>query len=367
MMRPSTRHWRKALPESTRDSGSVTAPQGRPVISVKGSVSNRLLLTLAISDYDHTRDFTSGEVMADGIEICHQKLGVEEIFFRMLKDREFDASELSMAKFTSMVSQGDDSLVGIPVFPSRVFRHSSIYLKRGGPVKAPADLKGRKVGIPEWAQTASVYSRGFLMHQFGLKLQDIEWLQAGVNNPGRVEKVALKLPDGVRYKPMPEHSLEEMLLNGMIDAMASAHPPDGFEHGNPDIVRLFPNYQAVELDYYKQTGIFPIMHVVAIRRDLYERAPWIAMSLFKGFEEAKRRSLYRSTEMTASRFPIPWSFHHADDYTKLFGPDPFPYGIEGNRKTIEAFLTYGYEQGTFHRLLKPEDLFPPQFGHSFKI
>jgi 4,5-dihydroxyphthalate decarboxylase len=285
----------------------------------------------------------------------------------MLKDREFDASELSMAKYTSMISQGDDSLVGIPVFPSRVFRHSSLYVKRGSAIKSPADLKGKKVGLPEWAQTASVYSRGFLVHQYGLKLQDIEWLQAGVNNPGRVEKVALKLPEGVRYKPMPEHSLEEMLLNGMIDAMASAHPPDGFEHGNPDIVRLIPNYREVEEQYFKDTGVFPIMHVVAIRRDLYERAPWIAGSLFKAFEEAKQRSLYRSTEMTASRFPIPWGYEHAEHYKSVFGKDPFPYGIEGNRKTLEAFLSWGHEQGVFHKLLKPEEMFPAQFGHSFKI
>jgi 4,5-dihydroxyphthalate decarboxylase len=354
------------VPESTRETNPATQ-SGRPVINVRGPGSSRLLITFAISDYDHTRDFTSGDVMADGIEIVHHKLAVEEIFFRMLKDREFDVSELSFAKYTSMISQGDDSLVGIPVFPSRVFRHSSIYVKRGGPIKTAADLKGRKVGLPEWAQTASVYSRGFLVHQFGLKLQDIEWYQAGVNNPGRVEKVALKLPEGVRYKPMPEHSLEEMLLNGMIDAMASAHPPDGFEHGNPDIVRLFPDYQPMEEEYYKKTGVFPIMHVVAMRRDLYDRAPWLAISLFKGLDEAKRRSIARAHEMTASRFPIPWNFHHADQYEKMFGGDPFPYGIEPNRKTLEAFLSYGHEQGVFHRLMKPEELFPPQFGHAFKI
>src|SRR5277367_5048918 len=216
---------------------SMDRPQADPARS-----AGRLLLTIAISDYDHVRDFASGAVRAEGIEVTFLTLTIEEIFFRFTKFREWDVSEMSMGKYVSLLSQGDRSLSAIPVFPSRVFRHSSIYVRRDGPVRAPADLKGRKVGLPEWAQTAAVYSRGALMHQYGLRLQDIDWYQAGVNQPGRAEKVALNLPAGTRYTALPDKTLNDMLLAGELDAVLTAHPPDAFEHGDPRIVRLFENY-----------------------------------------------------------------------------------------------------------------------------
>jgi 4,5-dihydroxyphthalate decarboxylase len=319
---------------------------------------NEVPLTLAISPYDHVADLVTGKIVPEGIRLTCLTLPVEEIFFRFLKYREWDVSELSFAKYASLISQGDDSLTAIPVFPSRIFRHSSIYVRRDGPVRTPQDLAGKRIGLPEWAQTAAVYSRGFMMHQYGIDLTGIDWVQAGVNEPGRAEKVVLNLPPGIRLTPQPAGTLSRMLADGEIDAVLSAHPPECFESGHPNVTRLFEDYITAEADYYRDTGIFPIMHVLAVKRTLVQAQPWIAMSLLKAFEEAKRRSVARALEITAPRFPIPWCFEHARRAQSLFGSDYWPYGVEGNRTTLAAFLQYAYEQGVCHRHLAPEDLFP---------
>ncbi|MBI3515634.1 MAG: 4,5-dihydroxyphthalate decarboxylase [Proteobacteria bacterium] len=330
------------------------------------SAAGRLMLTIAISDYDHVRDFASGRVRAEGIDTTFLTLTIEEIFFRFVKFREWAVSEMSMGKYVALRSQGDTSLTAIPVFPSRVFRHSSIYVRRDGAVRAPADLKGRKIGVPEWAQTAAVYSRGALIHQYGLKLQDIDWYQAGVNEPGRTEKVKLNLPAGTRYTAVPGKSLDAMLLAGELDAILTAHPPASFERGDPKIVRLFEDYRAVEEAYWRDTGIFPIMHVVAIRSDVLAPHPWIAVNLFNAFEEAKRRSVARALEVTATRFPVPWIYDLAAKAQAQFG-ELFPYGVEPNRPTLEAFLQYAFEQGVCHRRLAVDELFADALASRFKV
>ena len=326
-----------------------------------------LPLTLAISEYDHTRDLVSGRVKPEGIELRALVLSIEEIFYRFTLHREWDVSEMAMGKYVSLRSQGDTSLSAIPVFPSRMFRHSSIYVRSGGPVRAPADLKGRRVGIPEWAQTAAIYSRGLLVHEYGLALGDIAWVQAGVNEPGRTEKVALKLPAGITVERPVDKSLNGMLLSGELDAVMTAHAPAAFEAGDPRIKRLFPDYMGVELAYWRETGIYPIMHCIAIETRVLEAHPWIAMNLLTAFEAAKRRSVARAFEATASRFPIPWATERASSVAPLFGADYWPYGIEPNRVTLEAFLSYAHEQGVCHRLLTPEELFPMEVASSFKV
>ncbi len=324
-------------------------------------------LTVAISSYDHVRDFVAGDVNAEGIDITPLNLVHEEIFYRFLKYREWDVSEVSFAKYVALRSQGDESLSAIPVFPSRAFRLSSFYVRRNGPISKPEDLAGKKVGIPEWAQTASVYTRGYLMHQIGIPLQDIAWFQAGVNGPGRTEKVALKVPQGVNYRQVTDRSLSEMLLASDLDAVLSARPPQAFLDGNPEIVRLFPDFLTAEEAYWRETRIFPIMHVIVLRTDILKSYPWAAMNLLKAFEEAKRRSLERALDFSASRFPIPWGSEYANRAVKIFGADYWPYGIEPNRVTLESFLQYAYEQGVCHRHLKPEELFPPSVQSSFVI
>jgi 4,5-dihydroxyphthalate decarboxylase len=327
----------------------------------------RLPLTAAMPDYDHVRDLAMGRVRPEGIDLTCLTFPVEEIFYRFIVYKEWEVSEISFAKYVSLIAQGDESFYALPVFPSRVFRHSSLYVRRDGPIKRIEDLAGRRVGIPEWAQTAAVYSRGFLVHQFGLKLSAIDWVQAGVNQPGRVEKVELKLPKGVKVTPMPEKSLNEMLLSGEIDAVLAARSPDAFLAGNRKIKRFFEDFREVERKYYKETGIFPIMHTVAVRRDVLDKNPWVARNLFVAFDEARRRSIARALDGTVSLFPIPWADEYARQGMELLGEDYFPYGIEPNRKTLEAFLQYAYEQGVCKRLLKVEELFPKSLQTTHKV
>jgi len=325
----------------------------------------RLRLTLAIGDYDHTRDLALGAVRPDGIELIHLALPVEEIFFRFTKYREWDVSEMSFGKVVSLASQDDRSLVALPVFPSRVFRLSSIYVRGDGRVRSPGDLAGKRIGVPEWAQTAAIYTRGYLAHELGLALADIEWVQAGLNEAGRVEKVALKLPPGIRLRPVRDATLNDMLLGGELDAVLSARPPRGFAEGR--ITRLYPDYREPEEAYFRKTGVFPIMHVVALRRDVFERDPWVAMNLFKAFEEAKRRSLARLADVTASHAPLAWIGDYSARMQRLFGDDPWPYGVEPNRRTLEAFLQFAFEQGVCHRRLGVEELFPAELATSYRV
>ena len=324
-------------------------------------------LTLAIGPYDHVRDFVDGTVRADGIDLIALNLPVEEIFYRFTRFREWDISEMSFGKFVSLVSQNDHSITAIPVFPSRVFRHSSIYVRKNGRIRKPQDLKHKRVGIPEWAQTASIYTRGYLMHEVGIALKDIEWHQAGVNEMGRSEKVKLKLPRGVRYVNHRGRSLNDMLLAGELDAVLSARPPRAALDPDAAVTRLFPDAPGVERAYYRKTGIFPIMHVVALRRKILDRHPWVAMNLFKAFEEAKQRSLGRALDVTASYYPLPWAVDYARQSQALFGDDFWPYGIECNRATLESFLHFAYEQGVCHRKLAPEDLFPVEVQSSYRV
>lgn len=326
-----------------------------------------LRLTVALNDYDHVRDLRSGVVKPQGIELTCLDLPVEEIFFRFLHHREWEVSELSFGKYVSLLSQGDRSLTAIPVFPSRIFRHSSIYVAADSGLTDPVELTGKRVGIPEWAQTASIYSRGALAHQYGVDLSSIEWFQAGVNQPGRREKVDLALPAGVRYRAVSDRSLNEMLLAGDLDAVMTAHPPEEFESGRPGLRRLLAEPMQVELDYWQRTGIFPIMHVLAVRRDVFDRDPWIARELLKAFEIAKHRSVVRALDITAPRFPIPWVADHAARARELFGDDFWPYGVEPNRRTLEAFLGFAWEQGVLHRELTVDELFADETLDEFRI
>ncbi|TAK80929.1 MAG: 4,5-dihydroxyphthalate decarboxylase [Betaproteobacteria bacterium] len=311
-------------------------------------------LSLAIAPYDHARGLE-----AQGIDLNVLELPIEEIFYRFTRFREFDASEMSFAKTLALVSQPGSDIVPLPVFPSRVFRHSAIYAGKTGGIKKPKDLEGRKVGIPEWAQTAGIYVRGLLQHEYGVDLARIEWFQAGVHQPGRIEKVKLDLPSGVRVTPVPGKSLAQMLASGELDAVISARDPGG--------ERLFKDYISLEAEYFEKTRIFPIMHVLVLRRAVYERDRWIAMNLLKAFEEAKRRSQARLVEIGLSHVPMPWLAEHARRWRALAGEDFWPYGIEGNRPTLEAFTQYAFEQGVTPRKLQIEELFAPETRESFKI
>jgi 4,5-dihydroxyphthalate decarboxylase len=328
---------------------------------------NKLTLSFAVGDYDHVRDLLGGRVHAEGIELLPINLPVEEIFFRFTKFREWDVSEMSFGKYVSLASQDEGGLIAIPVFPSRMFRQSSFYVRADSAITGPEQLKGKRIGVPEWAQTASIYSRGYLTHTVGIGLTDIEWFQAGVNEAGRVEKVALRLPSGVRLTPTPDRSLNDMLLAGEIDMIMSARPPKAFADGSGKVIRLFANPAEAEREYFKQTGIFPIMHVIAIRRDTFDRNPWIAMNLLKAFTEAKDRSLERALDVTCSHSPLPWGLEATQRAQSLVGKDVWPYGIDANRTTIQAFIDFAFEQGVCHRQLTVEELFPKQVQSTFRV
>ena len=225
----------------------------------------------------------------------------------------------------------------------------------------------KRVGVPEWSQTAGIYARGALMHQYGLRLPAMEWWQTGVNQPGRIEKVELRLPEGVHIHRAPDKTLSSMLLSGELDAVISAHPPEPFKRGDPQIVQLFHDVRGVEEAYWRTTGVFPIMHIIAITRDIYERHRWVAMNLFKAFDEARRRSIGRISGLTASRVPVPWLADYVDRWRRLFGSDYWPYGLEPNRTTLDAFCRYAFEQGVCHRKVAAEELFPPEVSSTYRV
>lgn len=314
-------------------------------------------LTMAIGDYDHVRDFTSGKVTAQGIDITHIDLSANEIFSRFTRLREWEVSEMSMARYVSLVSQGDPGMTAIPVFPSRIFRQSAIFIASERPIETAGELAGKRIGIPSWVQSAGVYARAYLTHQVGIPLTDIEWFQAGVNTPGRVDEVAPKVPAGVRYTPLPDRSLIDLLLAGDVDAIITAQPPQLFQEGDPRIRRLFVDYRAVEEAYLRETGIFPIMHTVAIRQDVVDRYPWVPLNLFKALEAAKQRSLARMLDGRIARLPLHWYFDQAEKSKAMVGEDFWPYGVKANRTTLEAFLDYTHEQGATHRRVAVEELF----------
>jgi 4,5-dihydroxyphthalate decarboxylase len=331
------------------------------------AVRSRLRLTLAIGEYDHVRDLVSGEVTVEGVDLVCLQLPVEEIFFRFTVFREWDVSELSLAKYANLRAGGDDSLVAVPVFPSRSFRHSAIWIRADGPRDDPGALAGGRIGVPEWTQTATVYARGLLAEHHGVDLASVEWVQGGTNEPGRIEPAALALPDGIALRRVPDRSLNDLLLAGELDAVIAAHPPAAATDGSGRIVRLFDDYRAAEEAYFAATGVFPIMHVLTLKRTVHEAHPWVAMNLVSAFEEAKRRALGRAFDANAPTFPIPWAFANARRAQALVGDDPWPYGVEANRITLETFLRYAHEQGACARRLEPEDLFVPEALQRYRI
>jgi len=324
-------------------------------------------LTVATTDYDHFRDLRLGLVRAEGIETTWLTLGHHEIFSRFTFNREWHVSELSFAKFTAQVTREDSDLVGLPVYASRLFRFASFYVNRKKGIKTVADLRGKRIGVPEWAHTAAVYMRGWLMHEGGVPLDAIEWVQAGTNEAGRIEKVELSLPAGVTLRRESEKTLSGMIASGELDCVIIARPPDCFRQGHPDVVRLFPDFEEIEHRYYRDTHVYPIMHIIALRKAILADNPWIARNLLNAFEESKRRSLERILDPAVSRYPVPWLANYARRTSEMFGGDPFPYGIEPNRPTLELFLRYCHEQGIAHRLARPEEIFPAGIMASVKV
>jgi 4,5-dihydroxyphthalate decarboxylase len=329
--------------------------------------ANKLKLTIASKDYDHVRDLSSGESPIEGIEARWLNMPIEEVFHRFHVHREFDVSEVSMARYVSAIAAGDASITAIPVFPARVVRHSSFWVPAQSGIRDPGELAGKRVGVPEWAQTAGVYMRGLMAHDYGVDLAGVQWVQGGVNEAGRHEYSELALPDGISITVESTRSLNELMLTGELDAILSARPPLASQRGDGRIRRLFSDPEAAERDYVKRTGILPIMHTIALRREIVDRDPWVPMSLFKAFTAAKDASVERMLDGATPRVPLPWIRYSAERAIAEAGGDPWPYGLEANRVTLEAFLLFAYEQGVASRHLDPADLFAAQIDEGFRI
>lgn len=328
----------------------------------------KLFLTVACGDYDRTKALQDGTVQPEGIRLNYLPLQAEEIFWRMGGHQEFDASEMSLSNQITMVSRGNAPFVAIPVFPSRFFRHSCVFINTESGIKGPQDLKGKKVGAPEYSITAAVWIRGMLQDDYGVKARDMEWLVGGQEETGRKERVTLKLPPEIKVSPIaPDKTLNGMLESGEIHALISARAPSSFLQGSPKVRRLFPNYKEVEMDYYKRTKIFPIMHVLVIRRGLYEQHPWVARSLYKAFCEAKERAIKAMHVSNTLACTLPWLFAEIDQLKQIFGPDWWPYGIEPNRQLLETLIRYMGEQGLTDKAVKVEEIFAANAVGEFKI
>ncbi|MEP7182685.1 MAG: ABC transporter substrate-binding protein [Betaproteobacteria bacterium] len=328
----------------------------------------KLRLTLACWEYDRTRALADGSVQPEGIDLNYLNLHVEETFFRMLRHREFDVTEMSLSSYAVAAAREDSPFIAIPVFPSRFFRHSCIFVSAAGGIREPKDLIGKRIGVPEYQMTAPVWIRGVLQDEYGVDPASVEYRSGGEEEPGRDEKLKLDLPSKFRVHPIgPTQTLSQMLADGEIDALHVARIPSTF-HTRPDAVRrLFPDYVAVERDYYRRTKIFPIMHTVVLRRDVYNANRWIARSLLKAFEEAKRRvveNLYTTSALTTM---LPWQVAHVEDVRREMGEDWWPYGFDANRTVLDTFLRYHHEQGLSRRRLSPEELFAPETLEAFRI
>src|SRR5687767_12174388 len=327
-----------------------------------------LRLTLACWDYDRTRALMDGTVKPEGIELIYLNQPVEETFFRMLRYREFDCSEMSLSSYTASLQSDNPPFIAIPAFPSRFFRHSCIFVSAKSGIRRPEDLKGKRVGVPEYQMTAPVWIRGILSDDYGVKVTEVEHFSGGEEEPGRDEKLKLDLPPEIRLRPIPgDKTLSRMLADGELDALVTARAPSTF-HTQPDkVTRLFPNYEAVEKNYYRRTRIFPIMHTVVIRRDVYEKNRWVAQTLTKAFAEAKSRAMALYQQTAALPAMVPWLVAEIEETRREMGEDWWPYGLAPNRKVLETFLRYHHEQGLSKRRLAPEDLFAPETLQAFKV
>ncbi|HKA45523.1 MAG TPA: ABC transporter substrate-binding protein [Burkholderiales bacterium] len=329
---------------------------------------SKLRLTLSIWDYDRSRALADGSVQPDGIELIVLEHPVEETFFRMARNREFDVAEMSMSSYTVSLHRDPRRFVAIPVFISRYFRHSSIYISARSGIREPKDLVGRKIGTPEYQMTAPVWIRGILADDYGVKPDSVEYWTGGEEQTQRDEKIKLDLPPNFKVRPIgPDKTLSGMIAAGEIDALHTARAPSTF-YSRPDAVkRLFPDYVEVEREYYRRTKIFPIMHVVAIRRELYDANRWIAMSLYKAFVEAQLRTYRSLRETAAHKAMMPWLVAHIEDAVREFGEDWWPYGFHGSRHALDTFLRYHHEQGLSPRRLTPEEMFAPETLEAYKI
>jgi 4,5-dihydroxyphthalate decarboxylase len=325
-------------------------------------------ITIACGNYDRTRAIMDGRIKVEGCAVTYIPLYPEEIFHRAFKFQEFDVSELSFSSYIRTVSTGTSPYVGIPAFVSRIFRHSGMYIRTDAGIRTPADLRGKRVGVPEYQITAVVWMRGLMQHEYGVKPNEIHWRNGGQEEPGRGERTPLKAIPGLDLKPLEgDQTLVGMLRDGELDALFTARAPSSFLRGEPHIARLFPDTRAAEQAYYKKTRLFPLMHLVGIRRTLVERYPWLAVSVYKAFCEAKALAMIDLLDVNALMVTLPWLVAETQDTIAAMGKDFWKYGIHENAPEIEALTQYLHEQGLTDRKVGTEELFAPSVFEISKV
>jgi 4,5-dihydroxyphthalate decarboxylase len=318
----------------------------------------KLQLTLACCDYDRTRALLDGRVPVEGCDILPVALEPEEAFHRAFKYHEFDVSEISLSSHTMTVSRGENHYVGIPAFVSRLFRHSGIYIRTDRGIRVPADLKGKRVGLPEYQITANVWIRGILQDEYGVHPRDIHWRRGGVEEAGREERAPLQLPPEIDLQQIPhDRTLSGMLEAGELDAVIGARAPSCFTRGAPHVARMFPDHRKVEEEYFRRTRIFPTMHVIGIRRSIVEANPWLPASLYKAFVQAKALCMAELAQIGHLFTSLPFGVSELAATKALMGDDFWSYGFEANRHVLETFVRYHHQQGLSARPVAPEELF----------
>lgn len=326
---------------------------------------SKVSITIATWDYDRVRPIMDGRVKVEGCDINFIKVGPEECFHRAWNYQDFDVTEIGLSGYIIGTSRGQglggaSPYIAIPVFLSRSFRCSGIYIRTDRGIEKPEDLKGKKIGIPEYQITAAVWSRGFLSDEYGVKAEDMRWMQGGMDDPGRKDKWPNNLPDGFPLSHLKgDQTINGMLISGELDGFIGPRTPKSYRDGKTPIRRLFENFEEVEKAYYRKSQVFPIMHPVGIRRELYEKHPWIALNLYLAFSEAKKISQAEMFETAALKIGHPWIVSAAQEAQEVLGPDIFPYGVEASRPTLEAAIRYSTEQYMAVRPITIEEMFPP--------
>jgi len=330
---------------------------------------SKLRLTLAVADYDRTKGIFSGRTPIEGCDIVPLAVQAEECFHRAFKFQEFDIAEISMSSHMATVSRGENAYIGVPAFVSRVFRHSGIYIRTDRGIRAPQDLRGKKIGLPEYQITANVWIRGMLQDDYGVKPEEIHWRRGGIEEPGRGERSPIKLPEKIDLQQIADDkTLSGMLQAGEIDGMITARAPSCFDRRVPHVGRLFPDFKKAEQDYFRRTGNFPIMHLIGIRKTLVEQYPWLPVSVYNAFLASKNIAVKELNELAQLMVNLPWVVDHYNETREVMGEDFWPYGFtEATRRQIDLFSRYHHEQGLSARRVRPEELFAPSTFDLAKI
>ena len=325
----------------------------------------RVPLSLACWDYDRTASLARGAIQPEGVDLTFLSLPVEETFFRMTRHQEFDAAEMSLSSYLISLDQGAP-FVAIPAFVSRAFRHNGIYVSPSSGIETAADLVGRRVGVAEYQLTANVWIRGILADHYGVPAASVRYRTGGQHEPGRVAKLVHDLPPEVDIEPIGAgQTLSEMLADGQLDALYTPRVPRSFTDGR--VRRLFGDVRREEEQYFAATGIFPIMHVVVLRREVYEQRPWLAQSLFKAFEQARQDAAARVAETAAGVSMLPWAYAEAELTRQVMGQDFWTYGLAGNEETLSTFIRHSYQQGLVKEQRSPASLFAAETREAFRI